>query len=102
MSAGLDRCDLLSVSGWGRVERGKPHGGFTLGRDFCGVVLEAGRGVEHLAPGDKVWGATSYHDPGTLSEQVSDSEIRSWGCGFHILNIKTPHDVCRLWSLVSV
>ena len=44
MSAGLDRTDLLAVSGWGRVERGKPHGGFTIGRDFCGVVLEAGRG----------------------------------------------------------
>ena len=66
MSAGLDRCDLLSVSGWGRVERGKPYGGFTLGRDFCGVVLEAGRGVEHLHPGDKVWGATPYHAPGTV------------------------------------
>ena len=66
MSAGLDRADLLSVSGWGRVERGKPYGGFTLGRDFCGVVLEAGRGVEHLHPGDKVWGGTPYHAPGTV------------------------------------
>ena len=75
MSAGLDRCDLLSVSGWGRVERGRPHGGFTLGRDFCGVVVEAGLGVEHLHPGDKVWGATPYHCPGTLSEQVTSADV---------------------------
>ena len=70
MSAGLDRTDLLAVSGWGRVERGKPHGGFTIGRDFCGVVLEAGRGAGHVHPGDRVWGATPYPAPGTLSEQV--------------------------------
>ena len=70
MSAGLDRCDLLSVSGWGRVERGKPYGGFTLGRDFTGVVVEAGLGVTHVSPGDRVWGAVPYHMGGTLSEQI--------------------------------
>ena len=45
MSAGLDKSDLMAVSGWARLERGKPHGGFTLGRDFCGIVVEAGLGV---------------------------------------------------------
>jgi len=34
MSAGLDRSDLLSVSGWGKAERGRIHGGFTLGKSF--------------------------------------------------------------------
>jgi len=70
MSAGLDRSDLMAVSGWARLERGKPHGGFTLGRDFCGVVVEAGMGVTHLHPGDKVWGALPYHMSGTLSEHI--------------------------------
>ena len=28
----------------GRLECGKPHRGFMLGLDLCGVVLEAGRG----------------------------------------------------------
>ena len=28
----------------GQLECGKPHRGFTLGRDFCGVVQEAGGG----------------------------------------------------------
>ena len=51
----------------GRLECGKPHRGFTLGRDFGGVVLEAGRGVPHLALGNKVWGATPYHALVTLS-----------------------------------
>ena len=70
MSAGLDRTDLLSVSGWGRAERRKMHGGFSLGRDFCGVVVEAGVHVDHLQPGDRVWGAVPYHEPGTLSEML--------------------------------
>ena len=56
MSAGLDRTDLMAVSGWARLERRKPHGGFTLGRDFCGIVVEAGVGVSHVHPGDRVWG----------------------------------------------
>ena len=51
----------------GRLECGKPHRGFTLVRDFCGVVLEVVRGVLHLAPGDKVWGAIPYHALVTLS-----------------------------------
>ena len=70
MAGGLDRSDLLAVSGWGRVERGRQHGGFSIGRDFCGVVVEAGAGVEHLAPGDRVWGAVPPHLPGLLAEQV--------------------------------
>ena len=70
MAAGLDRTDLLAVGGWGRVERGRQHGGFSVGRDFCGVVLEAGVGVVHLAPGDRVWGALPSHLPGLLAEQV--------------------------------
>ena len=70
MSTGLDRTDLLSVSGWGRVERRKMHGGFTLGRDFCGVVVEVGEDVPHLQPGDRVWGAVPYNMPGTLSEML--------------------------------
>lgn len=70
MSAGVDKSDMLSVSGWARVERAKPHGGFTLGRDFCGVVVEAGHGVTHVHPGDRVWGAVPYHQSGTLSEQI--------------------------------
>jgi len=70
MSAGLDRSDLLAVSGWGKVERGKVYGGFSIGRDFCGVVVEAGIGVSHLHPGDRVWGAVPYNLAGTLSEQV--------------------------------
>lgn len=68
MSAGLDRSDLLAVSGWAKAERGRVHGGFTLGRDFCGVVLEAGVGATHLRPGDRVWGAVPYSLPGTFSE----------------------------------
>ena len=70
MAVGLDRTDLLASSGWGRVERGKLHGGFSIGRDFAGVVVEAGVGVSHLAPGDRVWGAVPAHLPGTLAEQV--------------------------------
>lgn len=70
MAAGLDRSDLQSVSGWGKVERGKQYGGFSIGRDFCGVVVEAGVAVSHLAPGDRVWGAQPFQLPGALSEQV--------------------------------
>ena len=70
LSAGLDRTDLMAVSGWARLERRKPHGGFTLGRDFCGIVVEAGVGVSHVHPGDRVWGLTPYHLSGTLSEQL--------------------------------
>lgn len=70
MSTSLDRTDLMSVSGWGRTERGKVHGGFTLGRDFCGVIVEAGADVGHLQPGDRVWGAVPYNMPGTLSEML--------------------------------
>ena len=40
MANGLDRSDLLAVSGWCKVERRRQHGGFTIGRDFCGVVVE--------------------------------------------------------------
>lgn len=50
--------------------RGKPHGGFTLGRDFCGVVVEAGLGATHVSPGDRMWGAPPYHLGGTLSQQI--------------------------------
>jgi NADPH:quinone reductase-like Zn-dependent oxidoreductase len=70
MAGGLDRSDLLAVSGWGRLERGRRHGGFSIGRDFCGVVVEAGLAVHHLAPGDRVWGAVPAHLPGVLAEQV--------------------------------
>ena len=70
MANGLDRSDLLAVSGWCKVERRRQHGGFTIGRDFCGVVVEAGVGVKHLVPGDRVWGATPAHLPGVLAEQV--------------------------------
>jgi len=70
MSAGLDRSDLRAVSGWGKVERGKIYGGFSIGRDFCGVVVEAGVDVTHMHPGDRVWGAVPYNMAGTLSEQV--------------------------------
>lgn len=70
MSAGLDRCDLLAVSGWGKVERRKVNGGFSIGRDFCGVVVEAGIGVTHLQPGDRVWGAVPFPEAGTLAEHV--------------------------------
>jgi NADPH:quinone reductase-like Zn-dependent oxidoreductase len=70
MSASLDRTDILSLTGWGRVDRRKMYGGFTLGRDFCGVVVEAGAKVPHLQPGDKVWGAVPYNLPGTMSEMV--------------------------------
>ena len=67
MSAGLDRTDVMAVSGWARLERRKPHGGFTLGRDFCGIVVEAGVGVSHVHPGDRVWGLLPYHLSGSLS-----------------------------------
>jgi len=71
MSAGLDRSDLLAVSGWGRIERSRPNAGFSIGRDFCGVVVEAGVEVTHLRPGDKVWGSVpDFHLPGTLSEHI--------------------------------
>ncbi len=70
MSASLDRTDYLSLTGWGRAERRKMHGGFTLGRDFCGVVVETGEKVPHLQPGDRVWGAVPYNLPGTMSEMV--------------------------------
>ena len=66
MSTSLDQTDLLSLSGWGRAERRKLHGGFTLGRDFCGVVVEAGERVHHLQPGDRVWGAVPYTMPGMV------------------------------------
>ena len=42
----------------GRLECGKPHRGFTLGRDFYGVVLAVVREVLHLAPGDGLGGHT--------------------------------------------
>jgi len=70
MSAGLDRSDLLAVSGWGKVERQRVYGGFSIGRDFCGVVVEAGINVNHLHPGDRVWGAVPYNMAGTLSEHI--------------------------------
>jgi len=70
MSAGLDISDLRAVSGWGRQERGKLNGGFSIGRDFCGVVIEAGVDVRDLQPGDRVWGAVPYHLEGTLAEHV--------------------------------
>ena len=70
MANGLDRSDLLALSGWCRVERGRQYGGFTIGRDFCGVVVEAGVGVKHLVPGERVWGAVPAHLPGVLAEQV--------------------------------
>jgi len=70
MSTSLDKTDYMSVSGWGRAERRKVHGGFTLGRDFCGVVVEVGADVPHLQPGDRVWGAVPYNMPGTLSEML--------------------------------
>lgn len=70
MAAGLDLTDVRAVSGWGRLERGKLNGGFTIGRDFCGVVMEAGVDVDGLSPGDRVWGALPYSQGGTLSEHL--------------------------------
>ena len=77
MSAGLDRTDLMAVSGWARLERRKPHGGFTLGRDFCGIVVEAGVGVSHVHPGDRVWGLLPYHVTGSLSGTTRPSHHTS-------------------------
>ena len=101
MSAGLDKSDLMAVSGWARLERGKPHGGFTLGRDFCGIVVEAGLGVTHVSPGDRVWGAVPYHVSGTLSEQivVSGSHVTrmpsnlNWEGGATV-----PYSTVMTWS----
>ena len=70
MAGSLDPADLLATSGWARLERGRAHGGFPLGRDFCGVVVEAGAKVSHLHPGDRVWGALPYNLPGALAEQI--------------------------------
>ena len=50
--------ELKTAVRTGRLECGKPHRGFTLGRDFYGVVLEVVREVLHLAPGDGLGGHT--------------------------------------------
>ena len=44
---------------------------YVLGRDFSGVVAEAGAGVSDLAPGDPVFGVLDAGREGTYAEKVA-------------------------------
>ncbi len=63
-ACGVNFPDTLIIQG---LYQFKPELPFTPGSDLAGVVKEVGEGVEHLRPGDEVFGFVPY---GALAEEV--------------------------------
>ena len=68
----VDPADVLILSGLGRNERrsDSDENSVVLGRDFSGVVVEVGVGVDDLKVGDGVWSAIPLAENGALCEYV--------------------------------
>lgn len=78
-AAGVNPIDILMCKGYGskilNVMRSEPSGiefPLTLGREFSGVVIQKGMGVDSsIQMGDEVWGVVQPHKSGSHAEYVA-------------------------------
>ena len=77
----------------------------TLGRDFSGKVVDAGKLVKGLRVGDDVYGVVGPHRQGTLAEYASTS---TWCVARKPKNIShaeaasIPYVACTTWSVLKL
>lgn len=71
--ASVNPIDVKRATGYGRRVMslmGARAGELVLGNDFAGLVTEVGRDVQHLSPGDQVWGLVPTGAQGSHRSEV--------------------------------
>lgn len=77
----------------------------TFGRDFSGVVIDAGLSVKNFKPGDEVWGAIGAQRQGTHAEFVlaADSSVSHKPKSIsHVEAASIPYVATTVWSALCV
>ncbi|OQV22115.1 Reticulon-4-interacting protein 1, mitochondrial [Hypsibius exemplaris] len=77
----------------------------TLGRDFSGVVVDAGKAVKGFRTGDEVYGVVGPHRQGTFAEYSATSTwcvARKPRTVTHSEAASVPYIACTAWTAVKL
>lgn len=97
-AAGVNPIDILMCNGYGskmlnamRCDSSGIEFPLTLGREFSGVVVQKGMGVNSsLQMGDEVWGVVQPHKSGSHAEYVV---VPSFCVSFHCFYKKLSQEI---------